>query len=130
MAAPNGSNRNKIASSNTHDTAAIATSVIELFDIPDSDVPTHKQRFPLNKEDEEYISKAMAKWGDDYIKMFRDIKGVNCLQHSEAKLRKLGSRYLLLSPSQRRCPIPENVRELLPGGYAAEEEAFLRSNTD
>lgn len=90
-----------------------APEIIELFDIPDSDAPSYRQKHPLDKDEEEYIHKCMAKYGDDYAAMFRDVK-VNTLQHTETKLRKLGARYLLLTPEQRRLQVPENVKELLP----------------
>jgi len=88
-------------------------NIIELFDVPESDVPTLRQRYPLVEEEEKYIARCMAKWGDDYTSMFRDIK-VNNMQHTEQKLRKLGARFLLLSNEQRRVPVPENIRDLLP----------------
>jgi hypothetical protein len=88
-------------------------SVIEVFDIPESDAQGLRKRFPLEKEEEEYISRCMAKWGDDYKSMFRDIK-VNSMQHTEQMLLKTGARYLLLTPEQRRVEVPDNIRELLP----------------
>ncbi|KAL7558059.1 hypothetical protein ACA910_009246 [Epithemia clementina (nom. ined.)] len=96
-------------------------TVVELFDIPESDKPSYKSRFPLSKEDEMYMAKCMAKWGDDYASMFRDIK-TNEMQHTENQLRKMGSRYLLLTPSQRRVPVPENIQPLLPGNGSANFE--------
>ena len=84
------------------------------FDVPDSDPTTsYKARHPLTKDEEEYIAKCMAKHGDDFGKIFRDIK-VNNLQHTETKLRKLGARYLLLTEEQRRVDVPENILHLLP----------------
>ncbi|GAX22104.1 hypothetical protein FisN_6Hh352 [Fistulifera solaris] len=90
-----------------------APDIIELFDIPDSDASSFRQKHPLDKDEEEYIQKCMAKHGDDYAAMFRDIR-VNTLQHTEQKLRKLGARYLLLTPEQRRLKVPDNIKELLP----------------
>jgi len=77
-------------------------NVVELFDIPDSDEQLKKgeKRCPLNEEEQIYIVKCMSKYGDDYSKAFRDIK-INYLQHTETKLRKLGARFLLLSPEER-----------------------------
>ena len=95
------------------------SSVIELFDVPDSDGlyrdPNKVKQFPLTQEDEQYMIQCMNRYGTDYVKMFRDIK-INYLQHTEDKLRKIGSRYILLSPEQRRVPyseIPEKVQQLL-----------------
>jgi len=85
--------------------------VIELYDIPESDAPSRKSRFPLNKEEEIYIAKCMEKFGDDYASMFRDIRGVNKLQYTENKLRKLGARFLLLTSDQRRIEVPALVAE-------------------
>ena len=95
-------------------------TVVELFDIPESDKPSHKSLFPLSKDDEAYIARCMTKWGDDYGSMFRDIK-TNNMQHTETQLRKMGSRYLLLTSAQRRIPVPENIRQLLPGSGIDDE---------
>jgi Ribosome biogenesis protein Nop16 len=104
----------------TSSPSAPATAVIELFDVPDSDAPSRRCRFPLDEEEERYMVKCIAKWGDNYTRMFRDLK-VNPMQHTEDKLRKLGSRFLLLSPDQRRIEVPSNVRHLLPGTSAHRE---------
>lgn len=91
----------------------VNSTVVHLFDVPESDSHvSHRQRFPLSEEDENYIAKCMEKYGDNYTKMFRDTK-VNDLQHTEEKLRKLGARYVLLTDAQRRIPVPENVKKLL-----------------
>ena len=94
---------------------SVSCSVIELFDVPDSDnaKPSLRKRYPLEKAEEEYIANCMSKWGVDYTSMFQDIK-VNDMQHTEQKLRKMGTRYLLLTEEQRRVPVPENVQALLP----------------
>lgn len=78
--------------------------VIELFEIPDSDEPNYKARFPLSKEDEKYMSACVEKWDDDYGSMFRDTK-VNYMQHTEAKLRKMGAVFLSLTLEQRRADV-------------------------
>ena len=102
------------SSSKTTPTDPNAPNVIELFDIPDSDArPSYRTRFPLDKDEEEYIAKCMSKHGDDYQAMFRDIK-VNQMQHTEQQLRKLGARFLLLTAEQRRVNVPENIKHLLP----------------
>lgn len=110
VARPNGS-RNPTTQKSAAEGSS--PSVIELFDIPDSDAPGLRKRFPLEKEEEEYMAKCMKKHGDDYLSMFRDTK-VNKLQHTEKKLRKMGARYLLLTPEQRRVEVPENIKDLLP----------------
>lgn len=89
------------------------STVIELYDVPDSDRPTLKQRYPLEEKEEKYMADCMARHGDNYRHMFRDTR-VNYMQHTEERLRKLGARYLLLTKEQRRVDVPENVRELLP----------------
>jgi hypothetical protein len=82
--------------------------VIELFDVPDSDDLNKKSnRLPLDNEEQKYIAKCIAKHGSDYTKMFRDIK-VNNMQHTEIKLQKMASRFLLLSSEQRLVEVPEN----------------------
>jgi hypothetical protein len=94
-------------------------SVVELFDVPDSDAPTRRSRFPLDEEEEKYIAKCMAKWGDKYTSMFRDIK-TNKMQHTEVQLRKMGARFLLLTPQQRRVEVPAKVQPLLPASNTDE----------
>jgi hypothetical protein len=95
-------------------------SVVELFDVPDSDAPTRRSKFPLDEEEEKYIAKCMAKWGDKYTSMFRDIK-INKMQHTEVQLRKMGARFLLLTPEQRRVEVPEKVKPLLPASSTDDE---------
>eukprot|EP00934_Nitzschia_sp_Nitz4_P005594 Nitzschia sp. Nitz4//scaffold331_size19140//10591//13853//NITZ4_008734-RA/size19140-processed-gene-0.38-mRNA-1//-1//CDS//3329548182//5584//frame0 len=75
-------------------------TAIQLFDIPESDSLAKKKRHPMSADDQKYIVKCMSKYGEDYSKMFRDIK-LNNMQHTEAQLRKMGARYLLLSPDER-----------------------------
>lgn len=86
----------------------IANSVVELFDIPDSDCMKTKKEYPMSDDDQKYITKCMTKYGKDYGKMFRDHK-VNNMQHTDTKLRKMGARFLLLSPQERIVGIPEKA---------------------
>ena len=89
-------------------------NVVELFDIPDSDelrAIKNSKRLPVSVEDQEYIVKCMSKYGTDYSKMFRNVK-VNYMQHTEGQLRKLGARFLLLTPDQRKVPVPAKVQAL------------------
>ena len=89
--------------------------VVELFDIPDSDElreQKRQKRCPLNADDQTYIAKCMAKYGDDYGKAFRDIK-INQMQYTETQLRKMGARFLLLNPEQRKVDVPEKVKDLV-----------------
>ena len=91
-------------------------SVIELFDVPDSDELRRikqQSRLPLNEEDQKYIAKCLAEHGGDYTQIFRDTKGVNYMQHTESQLRKMGSRFLLLSEEQRKVEVPEKVKALV-----------------
>jgi Ribosome biogenesis protein Nop16 len=90
---------------------AAKSCVIELYDVPESNAQERRQH-PLDEAEEAYMARCMAKHGDDYASMFRDIK-TNRLQHTEAKLRKLGARYLLLTPEQRRVDIPDRVKPLV-----------------
>lgn len=86
--------------------------VIELFDIPDSDtLNANKKVHPMSLDEQAYISKCMAKYADNYEKMFRDIK-VNNMQYTETQLRKMGARFLLLEPEQRKFELPEQVKGL------------------
>ena len=100
----------------TTTTAPSKAHVIELFDVPESDRPSRQTRFPLTAEEEAYMARGMAKYGDDYTAMFRDTKRTNDMQYTEDKLRKMGARFLLLSSAQRRVPVPEKVQALLPHG--------------
>lgn len=87
-----------------------ATPVVELFDIPDSDIIRSRRELPLKEDDQKYIAKCMSKHGVAYDKMFRDIK-LNYMQHTETQLRKMGARFLLLSDDQRKVPVPEKAQE-------------------
>lgn len=84
-------------------------SVIELFDIPTSDDLSKKKPRPINEEDQNYIVKCLSKYGDDYGRAFRDIK-INYMQYTEVQLRKLGARFMLLSPEERLVDVPENMK--------------------
>ncbi len=87
-------------------------NVIELFDIPDSDtLQANKKVHPMSIDEQAYISKCMAKHADDYARMFRDIK-INNMQYTETQLRKMGARFLLLEPEQRKVDLPRNVKRL------------------
>jgi hypothetical protein len=88
-------------------------ALVELFDVPQSDEPSRRSKYPLTKEEEAYMVKCMGKYADDYTAMFRDIK-VNNMQHTKDKLTKMGSRYILLSDEQRQLAVPEKVKALLP----------------
>jgi Ribosome biogenesis protein Nop16 len=91
------------------------STIIELFDVPESDGFTRnnlRTKFPLDVEEEKYVVKCMGKYGDNYTSMFRDIK-INNMQHTEEKLRKLCTRYILLTNEQRRVDIPENVQNII-----------------
>jgi hypothetical protein len=51
----------------------------------------------------------MAKHGDDFTAMFRDIK-VNNMQYTETQLRKMSSRFLLLDDEQRTVEVPQKIK--------------------
>lgn len=99
---------------------AAKSHVIELFDVPESDRPSRQQRHPLDDEEQEYMARLFKKHGDNYTKMFRDTK-TNNMQHTEEKLRKMGARFLLLSPAQRRVPVPDKVQHLVPDAQRSDE---------
>mmetsp|Transcript_19797 Transcript_19797/g.49257 ORF Transcript_19797/g.49257 Transcript_19797/m.49257 type:complete len:178 (-) Transcript_19797:232-765(-) len=110
---PNSDMRNTNVSSKL--AAVKNVSVVELFDIPDSDEMGQKEkRRPMSEDDQKYIAKCMSKHGDDYGRAFRDIK-INYMQHNENQLRKLGARFLLLSPEERLVDVPEKVKSLIIG---------------
>lgn len=95
---------------------------IELFDIPESDkmngittLPgkTFAQRkLPVSVEDQRYISKCLAKHGDNYKAMMRDIK-TNDMQYTTVQLKKMAARFFLLGEEQIRVDIPEKARHLM-----------------
>lgn len=99
---------------NDHENGEKKVDVVELFDIPDSDelrAAKQAKRLPVSVEDQQYMVKCMSKYGTDYKKMFQNVK-INYMQHTEQQLRKLGARFLLLTPDQCKVPIPPNVQEL------------------
>ncbi|KAL3789898.1 hypothetical protein HJC23_010583 [Cyclotella cryptica] len=95
---------------------------IELFDIPESDnmngitnLPgkTFAQRkLPVSVEEQKYIGKCLAKHGENYRSMMRDIK-TNDMQYTDAQLKKMAARFFLLGKDQIRVDIPEKVRHLM-----------------
>ncbi|KAL3943201.1 MAG: hypothetical protein SGBAC_002731 [Bacillariaceae sp.] len=91
------------------DVSSDAPSVIELFDIPDSDSMKVRKEYPMEEDDQKYIAKCMKKHGTDYERMFRDHK-INKMQHTETQLRKMGARFLLLSAEQRTVDIPAKAQ--------------------
>merc|ERR1712226_951203 len=88
------------------------TSVIELFDVPDSDQLDEPKKHPMAMADQQYIAQCLAKHGDDYNRIFMDIK-TNDMQYTETQLRKMGGRFLLLDADQREIDVPENVQHLV-----------------
>lgn len=97
---------------------------IELFDIPQSDnlkkngitnLPgkTYAQTLlPVSIEDQKYISKCLAKHGEDYKRMMRDIK-TNNMQHTAAKLKNMAEKFYLLTKDQVKVDIPEKAKHLM-----------------
>ena len=94
----------------------LPTSVIELFDVPESDDLTNtskpKRVMPLGEAEQRYIAQCIEKHGDNYKKMFMDLK-VNNMHHTETQLRKMASRFLLLESSQRVVDVPNKVAHLV-----------------
>eukprot|EP00581_Thalassiosira_minuscula_P009333 CAMPEP_0183706216 /NCGR_PEP_ID=MMETSP0737-20130205/3108_1 /TAXON_ID=385413 /ORGANISM="Thalassiosira miniscula, Strain CCMP1093" /LENGTH=192 /DNA_ID=CAMNT_0025933571 /DNA_START=81 /DNA_END=659 /DNA_ORIENTATION=+ len=101
---------------------ANGNKAIELFDIPESDKMNNitmlpgktfaQRKLPVSIEDQKYIRKCLAKHGDDYHSMMRDIK-TNDMQHTESKLRKMAARFYLLAEDHVKVEIPEKVRHLM-----------------
>lgn len=83
--------------------------VCEFFDIPDSDslvdVNPKRRAQPMLENDQRYVSKLMAKHGEDYEKMARDIK-TNAKQLTASRLQKMCARFKLLDDAQRLAPLP------------------------
>lgn len=116
-----GNPNNDIRNTNPSKKSEVLTGVsfVELFDIPDSDElgQQREKRRPINEEDQKYIAKCMSKYGDNYENAFRDIK-TNYMQHTETQLRKLGARFLLLSPEERYVNVPEKMKTLIEAAKA------------
>jgi len=91
-----------------------AGKAVELFDIPDSDeIPKSTLRMlPVSVENQDYMVKLFAKYGNDYTRMSRDMK-LNNMQHTVKQLQKIGSRFLLLEENDIRVEIPDSVKELM-----------------
>ena len=107
---------NKITPAAGAESSTAKQPVIELYDIPESDVLGHKKnrQFPMFSIDQRYIARCFEKHGDDYNRMFKDIK-TNNMQYTETQLKKMGSRFLLLGMDQREVDVPERVKHLVPG---------------
>ena len=78
-----------------------------LFDVPDSDFlaernPKRVANY-VSEEESKYLRKLLAKYGDDYSKMARDIK-TNNMQWTEQKLRRRCARLKLMDANVIRQP--------------------------
>jgi hypothetical protein len=91
-----------------------AGTAVELFDVPDSDeIPKSTLRMlPVSIENQDYMVKLFAKYGNDYTRMSRDMK-LNNMQHTVKQLQKIGARFLLLEGNDIRVEIPDSVKELM-----------------
>jgi hypothetical protein len=107
---------NPVASSNK---PTDKSKAIELFDVPaDGIMPENRKnrigRLPLSIQDQKYIVRLLEKYGVNYVKMFRDIR-INNMQHSEAQLKKMASKFYNLTDEQRRVSVSEKVLVLCRG---------------
>jgi len=89
------------------------TTAVQLFDIPESDnmnleKSSSRPNPPMSLEQQQYISKCITKYRDNYSAMARDIK-LNNMQHNENQLRKIAARFILLTPDQRKVDFTENI---------------------
>ena len=100
----------KVVTTRDAEQHAQQSTVIELYDVPDSDtLEARKKKRPQSANDQKYIARLLAKHGDDYTAMFRDIK-VNKMQYTETQLRKMASRFFLLDEEQRVVDVPERIK--------------------
>ena len=114
--APNSSINSRGLDPKRFSNNTVDKKVIELFDVPDAETIAAfkaKNRLPVSVENQHYMVKCFEKYGDNYKKMSRDIK-INDMQHTENLLRKMGSKFLLLSDTQRKVEIPEKIKHLIP----------------
>lgn len=104
---------------------------IELFDIPKTNNNTNgitklaaktyaQTLLPVSIDDQKYIRKCLAKHGDDYKRMMRDIK-TNDMQHTQSKLKNMAEKFYQLTKDQVKVDIPEKVKHLMVN-YKEEEE--------
>ena len=103
---------------------------IELFDIPQTNTTngitklpgkTYAQTLlPVSIEDQKYIRKCLGKHGDNYKRMFRDIK-TNPMQHTEQKLKNMSEKFYQLTKEQVKVDVPEKVKHLMIN-YEEEED--------
>jgi len=106
------------------------SKAIELFDIPQTNSvngitklagKTYAQTLlPVSIEDQKYIRKCLAKHGDDYKRMMRDIK-TNDMQHTQSKLKNMAEKFYQLTKDQVKVDVPEKVMHLMVN-YQEEEE--------
>lgn len=113
-------------------------TAIELFDIPQTNKNANgitklpgktfaQTLLPVSIEDQKYIRKCLAKHGDEYKRMMRDIK-TNDMQHTEIKLKNMAEKFYQLTKDQVKVDIPEKVKHLMvncakeEGDSSSEEE--------
>ncbi|KAG3090161.1 hypothetical protein PI124_g16250 [Phytophthora idaei] len=89
-----------------------AADEARLFEVPDSDFlgernPKRVANF-VSEEEAKYLRKLIAKHGEDYKKMERDIK-TNNMQWTEQKLRRRYARLALLDANVIRKPLAEET---------------------
>jgi len=101
-----------VKSHGTHSKQEEQQMAVQLFDIPESDVMNGEQSSsrptPMSLVQQQYITKCIAKYGDNYTQMAKDIK-LNNMQHNENQLRKIAARFILLTPEQRKVDLPEKM---------------------
>jgi nucleolar protein 16 len=105
------------------------SKAIELFDIPQTNSVNGITKLAGKTyaiEDQKYIRKCLAKHGDDYKRMMRDIK-TNDMQHTQSKLKNMAEKFYQLTKDQVKVDVPEKVMHLMVNYQEEEEEDDSRS---
>ncbi|KAJ8603075.1 hypothetical protein CTAYLR_006675 [Chrysophaeum taylorii] len=86
---------------------------LAIFEVPQPEdlekVGTNARRNPLAEEKQRYIAKLIAKHGEDFDAMARDIKR-NVQQFTATRLRNMTAKFLRLDDKHRAVPIPARLR--------------------
>ncbi|ETO75026.1 hypothetical protein F444_09341 [Phytophthora nicotianae P1976] len=91
-----------------------AADEARLFEVPDSDFlgernPRRVANY-VSEEEAKYLRKLIAKYGEDYKKMERDVK-INNMQWTEQKLRRRCARLALLDANIISKPQAEETQD-------------------
>ena len=106
--------------SNGVNVVGLQATAVELFDIPIENGVIQKitgrtkadVMLPQSCDDQLYIAKCLEKHGENYLKMYRDIK-INKMQYTERQLEKMGEVYFGMDEKERVGNIGPKLVKLL-----------------